>query len=65
MLGAVGAAEDLVAGLDAMTDDAAMAMLTLRREGVDGALKGVERMLATIGGANDKGAIVVVSANFA
>jgi len=43
MLGAMRAAEDLAAGLDAMADDPATAMAASRRQGLDGALEAIER----------------------
>ena len=42
MLGAMDAAEDCIAVLHAVPDDAASAMRAHRRERLDGALEGVE-----------------------
>jgi hypothetical protein len=61
---AMRTAKDLVVLFDAVSDDAALAMRTRRREGLNGALEAVERPWLVIH--HDlKALVVVVSTNFA
>src|SRR5205823_220400 len=62
LLGAVRAAKDVVALLDAVADDLAAAVGTLRRQRVDGALETVER-LGPAARRHAEGLVVFVAAN--
>lgn len=65
MLGAICAAIHALTRFHAMTNDAALAMIACRGEGVNSALKGVERVLRPIGCPDRECLVVIVSANFA
>jgi hypothetical protein len=62
--GAMGAAIEGPFGFDAMADDLAIAVLTLRGEGVNGAFEAVEIMGLAADGDFHR-FVVIVSANFA
>src|SRR5262249_20438072 len=62
MLGAMGTAIDLISGLDAVTDHAAVAVRTTRCHGVNGAFEAVESH-APAALRDAEGFVVVVTAN--
>jgi hypothetical protein len=64
LLGAVGAAEDGVALLDAMADHFASAMSACRRQRVDRTLETIECMLGVIVGDDCERLRVLVAAHF-
>jgi hypothetical protein len=59
-----GAAEHLAVGLDAVTDNAAIAMVAMRRERMDGAFKRIERH-GLSGGHDLERLVIVIAANIA
>src|SRR5438105_2828660 len=61
-VGAVGAAVVVTGCLDSVSDDLAMAVLALGREGVNGALEAVEDVMAS-GERDFEGLVIVVSAD--
>jgi len=60
----VGAAEDLAAAFDTVTDDPGTAMRTGWRERVDRALEAIKHMRLAIVCCNSKGLVIRVSAVF-
>ena len=63
-LGAMAAAVDLAIRLDAVSDDATIAVIAFGRERVNRALETVERVVFTIGD-DLEGFVVIIAANFA
>jgi hypothetical protein len=63
LMGAMRAAIETAAALDAMADDLATAMFTLGSQGVDGTFKTIKVMRLTVD-KNLEGFVVFVSANF-
>jgi hypothetical protein len=61
----VGAAENAAALLDPVADNAAVTVGASRRQGVNGALEGIEGVFVAVRIGNGECLVVIVSANFA